>query len=360
MRGRMCLTIWLSLVGVWCAAAAEPMTEPGRVSRLVLRSSAAVSGDVIQFSDVLSLAGADESLQELLAEETLLRGIEGPSVEVTHAQVVQRLEGLDVNLARVLVSGALRCHVSVQPSGATVQTEPSVALSGHASPIEPANPPRKARSGDGTQSLAEAIEQIVRGTLADSGGEVQIDFERAGAEFLRLTNPPFEFHIKPRGGQRLGLREFSVAINRDGQRQRSVVLVANVRLLRPVIVAAKPLNAGSCVKREALDFATHLFSDDAELGYSSPDELIGQVVQKFIPAGQMLRRGDLKQTDLVLRSRPVTVVGGNNVYVRLSGTALDSGGFGETVRVRLGDTRNSKRVVRGVVTGLAAVRLTEE
>ncbi len=342
------------------AAAARAQAYDGsdgdaRVSRLVMRATAEANGATIRLSDVLSFAGAGDGVEQALAEEPLLSNVEGPLVEVTHDQVVKRLEALEVNLARVLVSGAVRCQVRVHST-----EEPKPAGQ---SP-RAGDPHPRTRVGmdadDGVQNLGEAIEQLVRTSLDRLDGEVQVEFERAGTEFLRLTSPPFEFQIKPRGGQQLGLREFSVAINRDGRRQRSAVIVAHVRLMRTVIVAGKPLNAGSCVKREALDFAQHLFSADADLGYSNPEELIGQVVQSFVPAGQVLRKGDLKPTDLVIRSRPVTVVGGGDVYVRLTGTALDSGGFGETVRVRLGDVRNSKRVIRGVVSGLAAVRLTEE
>jgi len=45
--------------------------------------------------------------------------------------------------------------------------------------------------------------------------------------------------------------------------------------------------------------------------------------------------------------------------VRLTGMALDSGGYGDTVRIRMGDTRGERQLLRGVVTGLGTVRLVE-
>jgi flagella basal body P-ring formation protein FlgA len=48
------------------------------------------------------------------------------------------------------------------------------------------------------------------------------------------------------------------------------------------------------------------------------------------------------------------------VHVQLSGVALDSGHFGDSVRVRLGDTRKSRTVLRGVVTGVGTVNVAEE
>ena len=81
---------------------------------------------------------------------------------------------------------------------------------------------------------------------------------------------------------------------------------------------------------------------------------------KFIPAGQMVRRSALKSVDMVRRSRPVSVIGSTtSIQVHVTGVALDSGGYGESVRVRLGDSRKDRRVVRGVVTGLGTVRIEE-
>jgi flagella basal body P-ring formation protein FlgA len=78
-----------------------------------------------------------------------------------------------------------------------------------------------------------------------------------------------------------------------------------------------------------------------------------------VPVGQMIRRDDIKHVDLVRRSQPVTVTGGDNVRIRITGDALDTGGLGDTIRVRLGKSRRSQRVIRGVVTGVGMVRLAE-
>ena len=73
----------------------------------------------------------------------------------------------------------------------------------------------------------------------------------------------------------------------------------------------------------------------------------------------MIRPGNLKSVDLVRRSQPVTVVGGESVSIRLNGEALDSGGYGETIRVRVGNSRSNRREVRAMITGVGTVRLVE-
>jgi len=74
----------------------------------------------------------------------------------------------------------------------------------------------------------------------------------------------------------------------------------------------------------------------------------------------MVRRGDLKAVDLVRASRPVTVLGGAaGISAQVTGTAVDSGTYGDTVWVRLGNAPRDRRTVRGVVEGIATVRLVE-
>jgi len=79
-----------------------------------------------------------------------------------------------------------------------------------------------------------------------------------------------------------------------------------------------------------------------------------------VPLGELVPTDALKAGELVVRSRPVTVIGDNaSVQVRLSGVALDSGGYGDTVRVRLGDGRRDRKILQGTVTGVGTVRLAE-
>ena len=88
--------------------------------------------------------------------------------------------------------------------------------------------------------------------------------------------------------------------------------------------------------------------------------MIGQQVKRFVPAGELVQPDTLKAIDLVQRSRPVTVLGaGGPVEVRLSGVALDSGTYGDSVRVRLGESPRGQQLLRGVVTAVGTVRIAE-
>lgn len=324
------------------------------VSKLKLRAQAVVCGPDITLADVLLFDEADPKLLAAVGDETLVSDVsEGQQVVITHAQIVERLDGLGVNLSRVLVCGALECDIALQRA-----TPVSVATDGEGAPLlrdgQTAHPP-------GAQTLADRLRVHVEREMDALDGSAELHFERAGQEFLQLTTPPWEFSITSKGREKLGLRAFHVVIRRDGRVQRTAEVFARVRMIRKVVVAHRPLSIGNFIHHDDVGLETRVFDADDEIGIGQIGEVIGQQVKNFVASGGMVKQRDLKAIDLVRRSRPVTVVSDTgNVRVRLTGVAQDSGGYGETVRVRLGNTRETRRVVRGVVTGLGTVELTEE
>jgi flagella basal body P-ring formation protein FlgA len=344
------LKIGAVLVALAGSAAADLIEQD--VSHLRLRSQSRVQGAIVTLADVLVFAEADPRLLPEIGDKPVVDRLVPPTVtEVTHDQVAARLGELGVNLARVLIDGALACRVTAEP--VAVESAPSGAST---------NAPligTRLVSSD-TNTLAELLRSQLETELAAEGGTVEVDFEQAGQEFLALTTPPFDFSVRGGHGAKLGLREFSVTIRRDGRVQRTVRIGANVKLVKQVLVAAKPLNVGAYVKQDSLGYATRIFSSGDDLGLEHPEQVVGQRVKSFVPAGQMLAAHDLQAVDLIKRSQPVTVIGGGAVSLRVTGDALDSGGYGDTIRVRLGDSRKNRREVRGIVTGVGTVQLAEE
>jgi flagella basal body P-ring formation protein FlgA len=346
-------TIILLAVALAGTAAADLIEKD--VSRLKLRAQARVHGAAVTLADVLDFTQADPRLPAEIGEQPVVDGLAAPAVtEITHDQIVERLEELGVNLARVLVSGSLACRVALEPAPGNVPARTAE---------RPAPLVRRGARRAGADTLANLLQTRIEQELAAANGTVEVEFERAGQEFLELTTPPFEFSIRGDRGQRLGLREFSVTLRRDGRTQRTVRIAARVKLVKQVLIAAKPLNVGAYIKHDSLDYATRIFSAGTELGIDHAEQVIGQRVKNFVPVGQMVRASDLRSVDLVKRSQPVTVIGsvsGNDsVSMRITGDALDSGGYGDTVRVRLGDSRENYREVRGVVSGVGVVRLMD-
>jgi flagella basal body P-ring formation protein FlgA len=341
-------------LAVWAAVGAAAGDVD--VTCLKLRAEAVVYGGAVKIADVLAPVGGDTKLLDQIGNEPVAsKAGAAPLAVVSHEQILRRLEELGVNLARVLVSGALTCRVTVRapaPAGEIV-----LAADTELSPLRsvPA-----ATEESGGRTLAAAIRKYVNGELKALGGTAEVKFEHAGQEFLQLTTPPWEFHVSSTAKDKLGLREFHVLIRRDGESQRKVEVFGQVRLVRPVVVARKPLNPGNVVRPDDVGVETRVFEQAVGLGFAEPAATIGQQVKKFVAMGELVPTDALKAGELVVRSRPVTVIGDNaSVQVRLSGVALDSGGYGDTVRVRLGDARRDRKILQGTVTGVGTVRLAE-
>jgi flagella basal body P-ring formation protein FlgA len=344
------------------------------VTCLKLRAETTVYGDAVRLADVLAPVGGETKLLDQIGSEPVVAKTgTSPLAIVSHEQILKRLEELGVNLARVLIGGALTCRVtlrSIPPAG-----EIALAADAELSPLRRAPAATEESAG---HTLADAVRKYVNGELKALGGTAEVKFERAGQEFLQLTTPPWEFHVSstgtvaadPRVGRRspadsrwptkdkLGLRNFRVLIRRAGEVQRKVEVFAQIRLVRPVVVARKPLNPGNVVRPDDVGVETRVFEQAVGLGFGETAAVIGQQVKKFVPVGELIPSEALKTGELVVRSRPVTVIGDNaSVQVRLSGVALDSGGYGDTVRVRLGDARRDRKILQGTVTGVGTVRL---
>ncbi len=359
---------WMLAVLINGGAIADDLFVAVDTSTLRLRSDVVVADKDVRLADVLDFSAADVRLRDALAGELLFdEPGAAPQQAVAHEQVVARLDRLGVNLARVLVVGAAHCRITIQaaepppqaaddaPNAASesaadsaplLRTGAGASLAGSASPA--------------ALTLADALRAFVASETSRLSSEIELEFERAGQEFLALSNPPWEFQIRSPAGEKLGLREFMITLRRDGVTHRTVRLLARVKMLRSVVVARRPLSVGVFVKPDDVALEQRLFDGPAKEGFEQTQAVIGQHVKRFLQPGEMLRRTDLKPVELVKRSRPVTVLGADRgVQLRLSGTALESGVFGERVRVRLGESRREQREVRGVVTGVGQVQLEE-
>jgi flagella basal body P-ring formation protein FlgA len=337
------------------AAQSAPLVIPTESETLRLRPAAHVVGDVIRASDVLDLSQAGDELRAACGR-IVIENARGPAtVEIAFDRVADALAQSGVNLGRVMISGAAACRVDVLPAD-----KPAVGESDAAdSTTEPARSTASSIAAD-DRSLAAAVRRAVQEEFGQARGAIEIAFERGSGDFLDLSSPQFDFSVRSGSRGQLGLREFKVRISQDGRVQRTVSVFGRVRLLRQVVVAAKPLNIGAYIRPDAIRLAPRLFENAADLGIADEKEVIGQRVDRFVAAGEMLTRGDVKPVDLVQRSRPVTVTSDGSVALRLTGTALQSGSFGDRVRVRLGSARDKGREVTCEVTGMAAVRLIQD
>lgn len=343
----------LLVAAVAAAAAAGP--PAGGVTELRIRPRVTLTADRLTLADVLVFAPQDESLRTELGRQPVFADAGGaPATVVTHEQIETRLRELGLEPSRLLLGGARLCRVTV-PAAPAADQRPAP---------ESAAPPRAAGAvagGLSERTLAEVLRERINDELQPLGGQAEVEFDPASRPFLDLTTPPWDFSVRGAGRQQLGLREFHVVLRRDGRTHRTATIFAHVRLSRPVLVAQRPLNVGTLIERDALRLEVRQFDRDQDLGLEAVEHAVGQKLVRFVPAGQMLSRKDLAAVELVRRGRPVVLTrAAGGVRAQLTGVALDSGGCGDLVRVRVGEHRRQQQVLQGIVTGLGTVRLEEK
>lgn len=347
-----------------------PLLQPPTVT-LRVRATATITGGEPTLGSVLAAEGDGQKLLDGIGAEPL--ATIGPGeTRISLEQVRARLIELGVNPARVLLKGASACQVTVlpaQPPGPAPTSAASSVAPRNDSPAAPdaarlvadttpaGDHADAARTAPHPERLSDRLVAYINGEMAALGGTAQVEFERASDRFLLLTTPPFQFTIRSADREKLGLREFIVTLTRDRTAQRTVRISARVQLVTPIVAAVRPLNVGAFVRPDDVRLEERIFETAEAIGVRDPALVVGQQVKRFVAPGGMVRCGDVRVADMVTRAQPVTVmVGGGAVAVRAAGVALDHGGFGDVVRVRLGEGQD-RREIRGVVVGVGTVRV---
>ncbi|GAB6845627.1 flagella basal body P-ring formation protein FlgA [Methylorubrum rhodinum] len=134
-----------------------------------------------------------------------------------------------------------------------------------------------------------------------------------------------------------------------GERQASLRVSGVAVEIREVAVLTRNLNRGEAVS--AADLATERRPRETVPvdAMGATTLAVGQVAQRPVGAGQILRSGDVAPPDLVGRGEAVTIVFETaGVSLALRGTANESGRLGASVAVTNGA---SKKVLQAVVVG---------
>lgn len=322
-----------------------------------LRSTVTSTRPVPTLDEVLLFDNHAGDLPLRLAGQPIAAGAASKPAAFSYDQLITRLRELNVDLSTLTVHGASVCRITYPPPSSSTPRHPAVEVAEFASPPEsPANASPAAESAP--VSLAHFIRRFVAADEADLGGTPQIEFERAGRDLLSLTTPPFDFNLKPVSGGKLGLREFNVVVSKKGKVQRMTRIGLRVGLLKKVLVAARPLNAGTLIGPQDVRLEDRLFENGDAAAIEQSSAVVGRRLKRFVPAGGMLKPDAMQDAEVVRRTQPVTVVSrAGSVRVNLVGTAIDGGCVGDEIRVRVGESRKEWREVRGVITGPALVEM---
>ncbi len=363
----------------------------------------------ITVGDVAVLRDFDPELTREMRAVVLAEVSRAGGKRVVHAnEISQLLKAAGANLADVRIYGSLRCEVTrlkVQqvgtstPHGAQRQVPGNAvghahahraskrshthrshtSSARHASPRAghhhacshshqhtgvghgSANgiPQRNQHVQPPTDSLEAAVRSFIEARIPDLNGEIDVALNRR-IDLLREVaqsgagQPSFEVH--ERDPIRLGLVGLEVDVYQGGQRVKTLPVVAQVELLRPVLVARRPINRGQTVSQRDLRVEKRRFDSLDGVGLSDMELAIGYEATRFIPEGDMLTARALKEQPLIRRGETVKIlIGGGGVQITTLGKAQKEGALGDVIPVAKNGSHRKRDIIDAMVTGPGVV-----
>ncbi len=388
------------LVGCWMPAIAQ-------AGAIRILPKAEILKSRITVGDVAVLRDFDPELTREMRAVVLAEISRAGSGRVVHAREISHLlEAAGANLADVRIYGSLRCEVTrlkVQQVGDSVAArsakQPAAMRTTHhqhthratgnthshrasnRTPVsrqshshscshghqharggyESANgiPQRNHRVQPPTDSLEAAVQLFIQARMPDLDGEIDVALNRR-IDLLREVaesgagRPSFQVH--ERDPIRLGLVGLEVDIYQGGQRVKTLPVVAQVELLRPVLVARRPINRGQTVSQRDLRVEKRRFDSLEGIGLSEMELAVGYEATRFIPEGDMLSVRALKEPPLIRRGATVKIlISGGGVQITALGKAQKEGALGDVIPVAKNGSHRKRDIIDAMVTGPGVV-----
>ncbi|MEE8170105.1 MAG: flagellar basal body P-ring formation chaperone FlgA, partial [Phycisphaerae bacterium] len=309
-------------------------------------SAESADGRVL-LGDVARLTGFDAAmLEQLNALPIKAATLSEGAMEVTPDDIRKTLDAARVNLAQVTLLGAAHCAVTVRPATAddaapesdsqasqedSRRSMPAVRTA--SLPGRPYSPPVDLKT------LEAALRSHIEQHVGDLGGRLEIRFGAAHRSALALRTDDADVRIRARqwGSSRLGMQWFDVEIVPADleERPRMIPILAEITLLRRVVIAARIVNRGQIIAARDVRLEERPFKRREDVTLTEPPAVIGMEARRALRPGDLLKSRDIRRQPLVRRNRLVTVwsrEGG--VIVRTAGRALRDGWLGEALEIR--------------------------
>lgn len=146
----------------------------------------------------------------------------------------------------------------------------------------------------------------------------------------------------------------SVGVRCHGNKHSTRYITAHVGVTGTYVQLATGVAAGTLISADMLELRQGDLSSLPQHTILLADAAIGQISARQLNAGTVLRKQDLRTRPLVRRGQEVSIeTRGPGFVVSRSGEAMQAGGLGDTVRVRL----SRQETVTTVVSGEGRVRI---
>lgn len=381
--------------------------------------TAAVERTDVRLGDVASITGFDlETTQSLAALTLEPSGQPGATIAIRSLDVRRVLDTARVNWNEISLLGSSTCDVLIREAAVSAalpgrdafdrdrhavdkggdhrirdaglspraarRTELVADGSGVFRPVAFREPMARDSQPEATrdranETLQDALDAYIEGFVGDLGGRVEVRYSRAHRGALAFSRPAYDFSITPRriGGAegRLGMHWFDVHVrktdaavasngpdgsgapNASDHEGHVVPVLADISLLKPVVVVSQIVNRGQEITSRDIRLEARSFTSTDDIGMTDPASVIGMEARRALRPSDMLKATDVQRKALVRRNQLVTILSrAGSITAQSAGRAATDGWYGDRIVVRIEGTQER---LHAIVTGPGTVSVQD-
>jgi len=348
----------------------EKFVAGGRLAAgatLELRGDATVVGAEVKLRQVCRWEDADAPVFAPVADLVIAR-IKGasPFKTVSIDQIRSTLHDAGVNLAMVKFAGPISCTITrsdasydevaalqmwaetkekpdddgADPQNAQQGATTDSVLPRASSKLPPAGRVSLPASTEPVRSLRAMLIDDLSIRLGIAEDLLQVTFNPKDEKLLNLSEPLFKFNIEPWQVRDLGEVSWAVTVVTGAGSQKAVV-IAHARAWEKEVVVAKPLSYRQVIRPEDVSEKRVLADRLPFEPLLASGQIVGQEAARDLKVGTVVSNRMVDAVPLVKPGQLVTIslkVG--SVQIKTVGRAMESGCYGQTVKVRNDTTRD--------------------
>lgn len=330
-----------------------------RAGDIRIAASAEVDRATVRLGDIAEISNFDDEYEARLLTVVIADAPRaGLSREIRATAVRGILQHSGANLATIRIYGSSHCLVTrrrVEPDPVDSKPKPIIH--------KPAKPLRRHEdlvpAAPASNTLEAAVRDYINARVAREDGRLEIILNRMSRDVrdaLDSTVGPGGFRIRERDPLGLGLCALDVELIRPDGSTETIGVVGEIDLVKPVLVARKPINRGSTVDRADLKIEERRFSRIEDVGLSDMQLAAGYEATRFIRPGEMLSMRAVREKPVIERGDMVKIlVRGDGVQITTTGKAQASGALGDVIPVARNGSRRKRDVIDAMITGPGVV-----
>lgn len=332
---------------------------------LELRSEATVVGSEVTLRQVCRWSDRDKSFFDPIGDLVLVRlGSQAPFKAISLPEVRGLLRDAGVNAAAINFAGAASCTVSrsdvqynekvglQQWIEAKEAVQAKNAQAGTIAAAPATTPATSPAEREASISLRTALIADLANRMNLAPELLQVSFKSQDDKVLNISEPLFKYSIEANRAKSLGNVSWTVTISSGteaGAPVRKVIVQAEAKAWQEQVVTAKPMAFKQVITKEDLVSRRTLVDQIGDEPLMTLDQVVGQQTSRDLKPGVVLTGKMIDPVQLVKNGQFISVMlEQGSVKIKTVARAMESGGKGQTIRVK---NEMTKEVFQVILTG---------